>query len=168
MSAHDYDYSTQHKVNYTNLLPGLYVSRLDHYGPIMFTTLDLRFCPPNSALEPPLPIAALHTIEHLGNIYLREHSPERNNIVYFGPTGCRTGCRAVICGSYHAEHYKDLFVAMADFIINWHGNIPDATPESCGNYRDHNLQAAKAAMTRWRHVLTSREIGYNQFTYPTT
>ncbi|MBR2695532.1 S-ribosylhomocysteine lyase [Candidatus Saccharibacteria bacterium] len=155
------------EIDHTRLRPGLYISRLDHFGLAMMTTLDLRFVSPNSELEQPLSPAALHTIEHLGAIYLRNYTPERLNVVYFGPMGCRTGCYTVMYGSHKVEHYVPLFVGMADFILSWNDKIPGATREGCGNYRDHNLLAAKAAMYKWRNVLESRDLDYDQFHYPT-
>ncbi|MBQ3293911.1 S-ribosylhomocysteine lyase [Candidatus Saccharibacteria bacterium] len=149
-----------------NLRPGLYISRLDHFGLGMFTTLDLRFVSANSELESPLSPAAIHTIEHLGSVYLFERCPERLSAVSFCPRGSRTGFRAIMYGSYEVERYCDLFVRMASFIIDWNTAIPNATPDRCGNYRDHNLLAAKSAMIKWRAVLESRDLDYDQFHYP--
>ena len=154
------------KPDLRSLKPGLYIARLDRFGLGMFTTLDLRFVSPNSELESPLPSAALHTIEHLGSIYLFERCPERLSAVSFAPRGSRTGFRAIMYGSYEVERYCDLFIRMANFIIDWNAEIPDATPDCCGDYRDHNLLAAKSAMIKWRAVLESRDLDYDQFHYP--
>ncbi len=52
------------------------------------TTFDLRFKKPNAGdfITPD----ALHSIEHMLATVLR-NSREKDNIVYFGPMGCRTG-----------------------------------------------------------------------------
>ncbi len=52
------------------------------------TTWDLRFKKPNAGdfITP----KALHTIEHLLATVLR-NSEHKDDIIYFGPMGCRTG-----------------------------------------------------------------------------
>ena len=158
---------TNFEVDHTKLRPGLYLARLSAFGVNTATTLDLRFVTPNSELDPPAVIAGLHTIEHLGNFFLRNHSELRNELIEFGPSGSRTGCRAVFFGNHSLPYYCRTFVAMADFISNWDGEIPDATPEGCGNWRDHNLLAAKSIIQKWRRVLTSRDLDYDPLHYPT-
>ena len=58
-------------VNHLTLRPGVYVSRKDHVGAEVVTTFDLRMTAPN--LEPVLNTAEVHSIEHLGATYLRNH-----------------------------------------------------------------------------------------------
>ena len=58
-------------INHLDLLPGIYVSRKDKAGEAVLTTFDLRMTKPNR--EPVLNTAELHTIEHLGATYLRNH-----------------------------------------------------------------------------------------------
>lgn len=157
---------TSFQVDHTKLKPGLYVSRIDAFGVNTATTLDLRFTAPNSELDPPVPMAGLHTIEHLGAIFLRDYSELRNELICFGPMGCRTGCYAVFFGNHSLPYYCKSFVEMAQFILDWNDFIPGATPEECGNYRDHNLLAAKSIMKKWLTVLTSRNLDYNPFRYP--
>ena len=78
-------------VDHLNLMPGLYVSRRDKRGDVVITTFDMRMTAPNR--EPVMDIPALHTIEHLGATYLR-NSKHKEDIVYFGPMGCRKIGRA--------------------------------------------------------------------------
>ena len=75
-------------VDHTKLFPGLYVSRKDSKNSVTVTTFDLRFTAPNR--EPVMDTPAIHTIEHLGATYLR-NSARKDDIVYFGPMGCRPG-----------------------------------------------------------------------------
>ena len=75
-------------IDHTELRSGLYLSRVDERDGVAVTTFDLRFTAPNR--EPVMDMAALHTIEHLGATYLR-NCPRKDEIVYFGPMGCRTG-----------------------------------------------------------------------------
>ena len=157
------------EIDHTRLKPGLYISRFDVIYGAPITTFDLRFTRPNCIIDPPLPTAALHTIEHLGAIYLRNYSGWGNEIVYFGPMGCRTGCYAVIAGEYdaHDQRIRELFIHMARFIMNWDDSeVPGATPEGCGNFLDHNLLSAKRAMYKWLEVLESKQLDYDPFVYP--
>ena len=75
-------------INHLTLEPGIYVSRKDRYGDTVITTFDLRMTSPNR--EPVMNTAEMHTIEHLGATYLRNHQEYKDRIVYFGPMGCRT------------------------------------------------------------------------------
>ncbi|MDE6790913.1 MAG: S-ribosylhomocysteine lyase, partial [Clostridia bacterium] len=52
------------------------------------TTWDLRFKKPNAGdyISP----AALHTVEHILATVLR-NSDKKDDVIYFGPMGCRTG-----------------------------------------------------------------------------
>ena len=70
--------------NHNVLMPGMYFSTLLQN----VATFDLRFKKPNSGdyLSP----AAMHTIEHLLATALR-NGKNKENIIYFGPMGCRTG-----------------------------------------------------------------------------
>ena len=156
------------QVDHTKLKPGLYTARIDGFGVNTVTTLDLRFTTPNSELDPPSAMAGLHTIEHLGAVFLRNHSEIRNEVIYFGPMGCRTGCYAIFFGNHSLPYYTRVFEEMSRFILDWNDAIPGATPEECGNFRDHNLLAAKAIISKWLSVLTrQRNLSYDPFHYPT-
>ena len=76
-------------VDHLKLKPGIYVSRKDHAGNTTLTTFDIRMTSPND--EPVLNTAEVHTIEHLGATYLRNDPDWKENVIYFGPMGCRTG-----------------------------------------------------------------------------
>ena len=155
------------KVDHTRLRPGLYVSRVDKQGDVAVTTFDLRLVKPNSRLiNPPLSAAAIHTIQHLGAVYLRNRKGWKKKIVYFGPMGCRTGFYAILFGEYSAQDVKGLFSSMARYIVNWKDDIPGATLKECGNSLDHDLPAAQKAMKKWYNIITARQIDYDPFTYP--
>ena len=76
-------------VNHLTLLPGIYVSRKDRVGQEIVTTFDLRMTRPN--YEPVMNTAEVHTLEHLGATFLRNHPAWKEKVIYFGPMGCRTG-----------------------------------------------------------------------------
>ena len=145
-------------VDHLNLLPGLYISRKDKRGDTVITTFDMRMTAPNR--EPVMDIPALHTIEHLGATYLR-NSKYKEDIVYFGPMGCRTGCYILMFGDLTSEDVYDLAVELCDFIISFEGEIPGAAPEQCGNYSEQNLNMAKYYISKYKKELTENK----SFTY---
>lgn len=147
------------QVNHLELLPGLYVSRRDASGDCVVTTFDLRFTAPNR--EPVVDMPALHTIEHLGATYLRG-SDRADEVVYFGPMGCRTGCYLVMFGNLEPEDVYDLVIGMLDFMLGFEGEIPGARPDQCGNYSEQNLNMAKHYMRRYRSELVENR----RFEYP--
>ncbi len=146
-------------INHLELMPGLYVSRRDKKGDCVVTTFDLRFTAPNR--EPVMDMPAVHTIEHMGATYLR-NSDSRDDIVYFGPMGCRTGFYLVMFGDLNSEDVYDLVIDMCDFILGYEGEIPGARPEECGNYSEQNLNMAKYYTEKYRNALITDK----NFTYP--
>ena len=84
------------QIDHDVLTPGMYTSRVD--GDIV--TYDLRFVRPNT--PPFLEVAGMHTMEHLFATYVRSSAFEEN-IVYFGPMGCRTGFYFLTRGMTHAQ-----------------------------------------------------------------
>ena len=137
-------------INHLNLYPGLYVSRRDEKQGTIVTTFDLRMATPNQ--EPVLDVPAIHTIEHLGATFLR-NSNQSENIIYFGPMGCRTGFYLVMFGLLESIDIYDLIISLCDFIINFEGEIPGATPIECGNYSEQNLSMAKYYINKYKKEL---------------
>ena len=138
------------KVNHLVLEPGLYVSRRDRKEGVCVTTFDLRITAPNK--EPVIDMPALHTIEHLGATFLR-NSAEKENIVYFGPMGCRTGCYLLVFGEKTSEDVYPLVMEMCDFILHFEGDIPGAAPEQCGNWSEQSLPMAKYYIRKYKKAL---------------
>ena len=132
------------KVNHVLLKRGIYVSRKDYdneTGKVMATTFDIRMKEPNR--EPVINIAELHTIEHLGATFLRNHEKYKKETIYFGPMGCRTGFYVIFKGDLKSEDVKDIITEMFEFMATFEGEIPGADPYSCGNYLDQNLPNAR-------------------------
>ncbi len=145
-------------VDHLKLQPGIYVSRIDENGGTKITTFDLRITAPNK--EPVIDMPALHTIEHLGATYLRNSSC-KDEILYFGPMGCRTGCYLLVFGEKTSEDIMPLVVNMCDFILEFEGEIPGAKPEECGNYSEQNLNMAKLYIKRFKtDVLKKKSFKY--------
>ena len=103
-------------INHLDLMPGLYVSRRDAKGDCVTTTFDLRITAPNR--EPVVDTPALHTIEHLAATYLR-NSEKKDDVIYFGPMGCRTGCYLVMFGNLDSEDVLDLVLEMTFKIFRY-------------------------------------------------
>jgi S-ribosylhomocysteine lyase len=127
-------------VNHLDLFPGLYVSRMDRFGDTAITTFDMRFKAPNR--EPVMDQPALHTIEHLGATFLRNHQVWAPRVVYFGPMGCRTGFYMILEGEVSAAEALPLVLEMLDFIAAFEGAIPGASAAECGNWQEQNLNMA--------------------------
>ncbi len=128
-------------VNHLDLLRGIYVSRKDRVGDTVVTTFDLRMTRPNK--EPVMNTAEIHTIEHLGATFLRNKEGISDKTIYFGPMGCRTGFYLILSGDYESRDIVGLITEMYEFIRDFEGEVPGASPRDCGNYLDLNLSMAK-------------------------
>ncbi len=146
------------KINHLLLQPGLYVSRRDTFKDVVVTTFDMRLTAPNK--EPVVDVPALHTIEHLCATFL-SNCAQKDEIVYFGPMGCRTGCYIVVFGDKTPQDILGLVLEMCDFVIAFEGQIPGATAEQCGNYQEQNLDMAKYYIKRYKEQLLT----YKRYQY---
>lgn len=111
-------------------------------------TYDLRFKKPNAGDY--LGIAAMHTVEHLFATVVR-NSPEKDNVVYFGPMGCRTGFYLLLKNVKYERALaltKECLRACLDL-----NEIPGAKKIECGNYRSHSLAGAKREISAYLDVL---------------
>ena len=127
-------------VDHKKLNRGIYVSRIDEINGNYITTFDVRMKLPNR--EPVINIAELHTIEHLGATFLRNHPTWKDEVVYFGPMGCRTGFYVILKGKLESKDIVDLMKELYKFMAEFKGKIPGATAIECGNYLDQNLAMA--------------------------
>lgn len=132
-------------VDHTKLLRGMYISRID--GDVV--TYDIRTRRPN--VEEVMENGAIHTLEHLFATFVR-NSEFKDNIIYFGPMGCRTGFYFLTTGMTHAQALKLTQDALA-FIESFDGEIPGVSAVECGNYLDHNLEGAKKEAADQKEIL---------------
>lgn len=146
-------------IDHERLMPGLYVSRKDMRDGVTVTTLDLRFRTPNK--EPVMDMPAIHTIEHLGATFLR-NGAGAEDVVYFGPMGCRTGFYLVMFGDLSPEDVFDRVLCMCDFILGFDGEIPGASAAECGNYSEQSLPMAQYYVRAYREMLAETP----RFVYP--
>ena len=146
-------------VDHNKLLPGLYVSRRDERGGVTATTFDLRLTAPNR--EPVMGTGCMHTIEHLGATFLR-NSDAADDIIYFGPMGCRTGFYLVMFGDFAAADVLPLVRETFGFIADYEGEVPGAKPAECGNYADQDLAAAKKYAAKYLTELQTVRTEYDK------
>ncbi|MGN0613330.1 MAG: S-ribosylhomocysteine lyase [Porcipelethomonas sp.] len=133
-------------VNHDTLEKGIYISRTDGDA----VTYDIRMKKPNNGdyITP----KALHTIEHLLATYVR-NSDYSDSIIYAGPMGCRTGFYLVARDTVSREQILTLLRDTFKFIADFSGEIPGSRREECGNYKEHDLPAAKKDAEEYLSVL---------------
>ena len=142
------------EVDHEKLNPGVYVSRRDEIGPKVVTTFDVRLKAPYR--QTPMSPAVIHTLEHLGAMFLREKSSWADKVIYWGPMGCQTGFDLLISGTWEAADAVPLLCEVFLFIANFEGPIPGAEHAwQCGNYRLHDLSGAKREARVFAEVLAN-------------
>lgn len=115
--------------------------------------------------EPVMNTAEVHTIEHLGATFLRNHETYKDQVIYFGPMGCRTGFYLLLAGDLTSSDIIPLMKEMFAFIASFQGNVPGASARDCGNYLDMNLPMANYLAEKFlKEVLT--DIREEQLNYP--
>lgn len=134
-------------VNHLILEPGVYVSRRDRVRDAILTTFDVRMTAPNK--EPVMNTAEVHTLEHLGATFLRNDPEYKNEVIYWGPMGCRTGFYLILAGEKEPEDIIDLMKRLYRFMADFEGEVPGACARDCGNYLDMNLPMAKLLAARF-------------------
>lgn len=134
-------------INHDVLTPGMYVSRID--GDVV--TYDLRCKYPNRGDY--LAQGALHTLEHLVATCVRS-SAWSDQVIYFGPMGCRTGFYLLLRDSVSREDALKLTREAFAFAAAYEGEIPGAKAVECGNYREHDLTDARREAAAYLKALT--------------
>ncbi len=150
-------------INHNLLEPGIYVSRRDvtPSGDVI-TTFDIRMTRPNreAALDP----RVLHAMEHLAATYLRNHPEWKDRIIYWGPMGCCTGNYLLIQGDLESRDILPLIQETMQFVADFEGEVPGATPRDCGNYSYMDLPEAKKAARKYLEQLS--DASDRNFSYP--
>ena len=154
---------TSFTINHILLQPGIYVSRKDLAGETPVTTFDIRMTSPNE--EPVMNTAEVHTIEHLAATFLRNHKSYKDKTIYFGPMGCRTGFYLLLAGDYKSSDIVPLMIEMFEFMRDYKGEVPGASPKDCGNYLDMNLPMANFLSGRFLDNVLYR-IDNSRLVYP--
>ena len=151
------------QVDHVRLNRGLYVSRIDEINGNYLTSFDIRMKLPNR--EPVINITELHTMEHLGATFLRNHPIWKEQIVYFGPMGCRTGFYLILKGKLESKDIVELMKELYKFMAEFKGDIPGATAIECGNYLDQNLPMANYEAKKYLEE-TLENLGEENLNYP--
>lgn len=154
---------TSFTIDHIKLQPGVYVSRKDMVGNQTITTFDLRMTSPNE--EPVMNTAEMHAIEHLAATFLRNHKDYKEQIIYFGPMGCRTGFYLLLSEDYTSKDIVPLIIEMYEFICGFEGEVPGASAKDCGNYLDMNLPMAKYLAKKYLEDVLS-QIDERRLVYP--
>lgn len=144
-------------IDHQTLQPGVYLSRKDTTpaGDII-STFDIRMTAPNR--QPALSISALHAMEHLAATYLRNHPEWGDRIVYWGPMGCCTGNYLLLNGDFESADIIPLLKETFQFISNFDGEVPGATPKDCGNYLLMNLPETRMAANAYLKILDDENL----------
>lgn len=148
---------TSFTVDHDFIVPGVYISRID--GDI--TTYDLRTRRPNCGDY--MDTTTAHTVEHMFATYVR-NSEYADNVIYFGPMGCRTGFYLLMRDVDSREVYR-LIKAVLAKIIEHDGAVFGASRKECGNYLDLELESAKKECRAYLAALEA--IDEPSFEYPT-
>ena len=148
---------TSFTVDHNTLEKGIYISRID--GDI--TTYDMRFIKPNT--PPFLPNPVMHTIEHLFATYSR-NSKYADNVIYFGPMGCRTGFYFLV-KDLDNQTALDLIKETVKKCIDHHGDIPGNTAIECGNYLEHDVEGANEALKEYFDTIKDYKVEQLDYNY---
>ena len=132
------------QIDHNILKRGIYISRIDDD----ITTYDIRMREPNKG--PVMTNAAMHTIEHIFATYVR-NTEFGDNIIYFGPMGCRTGFYLLTADMDESE-VKELLIECCKQALSL-DEIPGNRREECGNYLEHDLEGAKAEIRAYTEIL---------------
>lgn len=144
------------RVDHTKIGAGIYVSRVD--GDV--TTYDMRFKRPN--MGDYLSNLEMHSLEHMFATYIR-NSAIKDDVLYFGPMGCRTGFYLLVRNADNDTVLKATQKALADIIDHSDAiGMFGASEIECGNYRELSLESAKKVAKEYLDVLLSTD---NTFKY---
>lgn len=117
------------------------------------TKFDIRFCQPNKEF---MTTGTIHTLEHLVAEYIRDEIP---GVIDFSPMGCRTGFYFTLWGDNSEEYIAEHLCNVLKKVAVWNKPVPATTEKECGNYRDHDLDGAKAYAKKWVEGIESK--GWN-------
>lgn len=113
-------------------------------------TYDLRFKTPNG--NDYLRNPAMHTIEHLFATVIR-NSDIKDNVIYFGPMGCRTGFYLLLESIDKVTALQETIKAFEMCLLL--NEVPGSSRKECGNYLEHDILDAKREITEYLKILKS-------------
>ena len=152
-------------VDHTQIIPGIFTSRIDNLGEYSVTTYDIRLKKPNK--EPVIDVGAMHSLEHIIATYLRNNPDWKDEVIYWGPMGCLTGFYLILKGNRSPQELYDLMLS-AFRSVNDAKEVPGAAPVNCGHYLMHNLEMAKWYANEFAEYLEENKDNGDIFEYPRT
>lgn len=111
-------------------------------------TYDIRFKKPNQGEY--LSNTVLHTIEHVFATIAR-NAEIKENVVYFGPMGCRTGFYFLLRDMQYDEALKNTIETFQQCLAM--DTVPGATKKECGNYLEHDLEESKKEISQYLNAI---------------
>ncbi|MDO5491477.1 MAG: S-ribosylhomocysteine lyase [Bacillota bacterium] len=150
-------------VDHTRIVPGIFISRVDHLGEETVTTYDIRLKRPNR--EPVLDVAAMHSLEHIIATYLRNDPDGKDEVIYWGPMGCLTGFYLILKGNRTPQGIYELMLNAFRSVRDAQ-EVPGTAPENCGYCRMHNLDMAKWYADEFADYLEANADNSDIFAYP--
>ncbi len=140
---------TSFSVDHDYIVPGFYVSRRD--GDI--NTYDLRTRKPNCGDF--MDNLTMHSVEHMLATFFR-NSGYADRVIYFGPMGCQTGFYLLMRDTTDSEAYA-LTKQVLKQTVDHDGGMFGAERKECGNYKNLDIDAAKAECEAYLQALLTRE-----------
>ena len=152
-------------VDHTQIVPGIFISRVDYLGDNSVTTYDIRLKRPNR--EPVIDVAAMHSLEHIIATFLRNDPDWKDDVVYWGPMGCLTGFYLILKGNRTPKELYGIMLRAFKSVGDAQG-VPGAAPVNCGHYLMHNLEMAKWYAKEFVAYLEANAQNSDIFEYPKT
>ncbi len=142
-------------VDHDLLTEGMYISRID--GDI--TTFDMRTRKPNSGDY--MDNVTMHSVEHMFATLVR-NSAIGENVIYFGPMGCRTGFYLLTRNVEPDRVFEEVKKVLAGILEE--ETMYGQSRRECGNYLELDLEKAKVECEKYLNILLSKG-EKNDFTY---
>ncbi len=142
-------------VDHDLLTEGMYISRID--GDV--TTFDLRTRVPNKGDY--MDNITMHSVEHMFATLVR-NSSIGENVIYFGPMGCRTGFYLLTRNVEPMVVFEETKKVLNGILKE--EKMYGQSRKECGNYLELDLEKAKIECRRYLDILTAKG-EKNDFTY---
>ena len=137
-------------VDHRKINEGVYLSRID--GDIV--TYDMRMRKPNTGDV--LSNCEMHSLEHLFATAVR-NSALGNKVIYFGPMGCQTGFYFLVRNMNHEENLQLIKDTLVE-VIDYDGEMPGNSEIECGNYRNLDMDVAKAEAKKYLEKIKDKKV----------
>ncbi len=134
------------KIDHNKLKEGIYISRTD--GDIV--TYDLRTRKPN--MGDYMDNVTMHSVEHMIATYIRS-SEISDSVIYFGPMGCQTGFYLLVRDAVSKEDVLSVLKDVLAKTISHEGDVFGASQIECGNYKNLDIEKAKAECRHYLDIL---------------